>query len=132
MPTLAVGPLLQMPSRAFGSAAGVVRVFGPDERKLVYLFSIPEWEARDRITRKEAREVSTRKGRRGIQVCARITKPAEHTLQGQLAGWQEDLQRERPDIWVQQGGLARLDQVEGLPVVGDPLKLFYGKQKKAA
>jgi hypothetical protein len=78
-----------------------------------FLFSVPDWEARDRIRRHEAREIWTGTRRRGIQVIpktkARSTQV--HTLQGQLSEWQEAIQREHPDLWAP--GLARLDQAEG-------------------
>ena len=96
-----------------------------------FLFSVPDWEARDRIRRHEAREIWTGTRRRGIQVIpktkARSTQA--HTLQGQLSEWQETIQREHPDLWAP--GLARLDQAEGLPVVGPAIKLFYGLKKAA-
>jgi hypothetical protein len=99
-----------------------------------FLFSVPDWEARDRIRRHEAREIWTGTRCRGIQVIpktkARSTQA--HTLQGQLSEWQETIQREHPDLWAPvNGGFARLDQAEGLPVVGPAIKLFYGLKKAA-
>jgi hypothetical protein len=49
-------------------------------------------------------------------------------LQGQLSEWEETIQREQPE----QDGFATLDQVEGLPIVGPAIKLFYGRPKRAA
>jgi hypothetical protein len=99
-----------------------------------FLFSIPEREAQDRIRRHEARDINTGKRRRGIQVIskAQTHNSQPHTLQGQLSEWQESIQREHPDLWAEQGDMATLDQVEGLPVVGRAVKLFCSRPKRAA
>jgi hypothetical protein len=77
-----------------------VRVFVGDPP--LYIRSIPEWQARDHIHRREAVVIRTSARIRGI----RLVKPAvTHELQ--------------------QGSLATLEQVEGIPVVGPAIKLFY-------
>jgi hypothetical protein len=85
-----------------------IRVFIGDSP--VCVFSVPEWEARDSIRRREATVLNTRSGMRGIFL---VPKPDTHETQ-------------------QSGGLAILEQVEGLPVAGPAIRLFYGKPKKAA
>ncbi len=103
----------------------------PPKGKL-YLFNLPSWEANHLIRTGKAREVNSSKRRRGIQV---IERTKAHTLQEQLqqlSDWREPDQH--PDLNTK--GLAKLDQVEGLPVVGQAIKLFYGPTapqfKKAA
>jgi hypothetical protein len=124
------GPAL--PARQQPPLRSDVKVFIGDPPS--FLFSIPEWEAQDRIRRHEARDINTGKRRRGIQVIskAQTHNSQPHTLQGQLSEWQESIQREHPDLWAEQSDLATLDQVEGLPVVGPAVKLFYSRPKRAA
>lgn len=86
-------------------------------------------EAGDRLRRAEAREIRTSSKRSGILALPRKTKA--HTLQEQLAEVQVFVERELPDLWVQTG-LAKLKQVEGLPVVGDAIKVFRGKDARPA
>ena len=76
----------------------------------MYLFSIQEWEARDRIRRHEAVVMKTRTGARGIAV---VPKRETHEIE-------------------QSSGLATLKQVEGLPVAGPAIQLFYGASRKKA
>jgi hypothetical protein len=125
-----------------------VRVFSPDMAfdaktgKLVpcrsecLSFSLPEWEAADRVRRSEAVWKNTgKKKRRGIQIVARTNAPKEHTLAAQLSEWQEKIAKEHPELWVTNDGLATLEQVAGLPVVGKEtgaIKLFYGPKQEAA
>ena len=121
------GPSNTPPARQQPSVRSDVKVFIGDPP--AFLFSIPEWEALDRISRREAREINTGKRRRGIQVISKTrARQQPHTLQGQLSEWEETIQREHPE----QDGFATLDQVEGLPIVGPAIKLFYGRPKRAA
>jgi hypothetical protein len=85
-----------------------VNVFAGDPP--IFLFSVPEWEARDRIRRHEAVVMKTRRGARGI---ALVPKRETHEVE-------------------QGSGLATLEQVEGLPVAGPAIKLFYGPPRKKA
>ncbi len=103
-----------------------VRTFIGDPPK--YLFDLPEWEANDRVRRGEAIRINLGKKRRGIQIVAKA-KAKEHTLAAQLSEWQATIAEENPDLWVTNGGLATLEQVEGLPVVGQAIKLFYGPRQ---
>jgi len=111
-----------------------VRVF-IENQKAPLPFSLPEWEALDRVCRGEAVWKKTGKRRRGIQIVAKAkpkTKAKEHTLAAQLSEWQGKIAEEHPELYVTNGGLATLDQVEGLPVVGEAIKLFYGPRQNAA
>jgi hypothetical protein len=65
-------------------------------------FSVPGWEARDRIRRHEAVVMKTRTGARGIAV---IPKRETHEIE-------------------QGTNLATLEQVEGLPVAGPAIQLL--------
>ena len=84
-----------------------VKVFVGDPP--IYLFSVPEWEARDNIKRRDAEVLNSGTRQRGIRLVPKL------------------------DIHEQQDSrLATLEQVEGLPVAGRAIRLFYGKRKKAA
>jgi hypothetical protein len=85
-----------------------VNVFAGDPP--IFLFSVPEWEARDRIRRHEAIVMKTRTGARGIAV---VPKRETHEIE-------------------QGSGIATLEQVEGLPVAGPAIHLFYGTPRKKA
>ncbi len=85
-----------------------VRVFVGDPP--LYIRSIPEWQARDHIRRGEATVLRTSAKLRGIRVSPKYIKRAGE-------------QREHES---RQGGrLATLEQVEGIPVVGPAIRLFY-------
>ena len=109
------GPVIQISDFRLTQAASKpqpcpsdVNVFAGDPPR--YLFSIPEWEARDRIRRHEAVVMKTRAGARGIAV---VPKRGPHAVE-------------------QGGSLATLEQVEGLPVAGPAIRLFYGAPRKKA
>lgn len=74
----------------------------------VFLFTVAEWQARDKMKLGEA-EILFGKRERGIRL---VNKP---TIQERELG----------------SGLATIEQVEGLPVAGPAIRLFYGKKKAA-
>lgn len=95
-------------------------------------FDVPDWVAREWVRQGKAIKIDEGQKRRGIQIVQQVAEKREHTIQAQLQGWKGSgaVQPELPDLNTK--GLARIDQVEGLPVVGDAIKMFYIGKPKAA